>query len=78
MNCSITDDVMSDPEFKFSQNEVGMSRVEEMDLRLQAMSQKMHQLMRTLDDSNEALRRELADVQNGIMLTQVDLDDLER
>jgi len=79
MICSITDDVMSDPEFSFSiKGETGMSRIEEMDLRLQAMSQKMHQVMRGLDDSNESLRRDLAGVQNGIMLTLVDLDDLER
>jgi len=79
MICSITDDAMSDPEFSFSiKGETGMSRIEEMDLRLQAMSQKMHQVMRGLDDSNESLRRDLAGVQNGIMLTLVDLDDLER
>jgi len=81
MPCSVTDDVMSDPDYRYEspyQDETGMSRMEEMDLRLQAMSQKMHQVMASLGDSNQSLRRDLADIKNGIMLTQIDLDDLDQ
>ena len=76
MTCSITDDVMSDPEYA-TPHEIEMTRLEEIDLRLTSMSAKIHSAMKQVDESQLGLRRELAHVSRDIFLTQIDLSNLE-
>jgi hypothetical protein len=77
MPCSITDDVMSDPEYA-APHAIEMTRLEEIDLRLSSMSAKINNVMQQVDESHLGLRRELAGVQNQIFLTQIDLADLDK
>ena len=76
MNCSITDDVMSDPEHRSYEPE--LTRAEEMSLRLESMSDQIRAAIRRVDEHHADLRRDLMAIQNGVFLTQVDLDDLEQ
>lgn len=76
MNCSITDDVLSDPEHRLY--ETDLTRAEEMSLRLDAVSAQIKNALRRVDEHHADLRKDLMAIQNGIFLTQVDLDDLER
>ena len=76
MTCSITDDVMSDPEYS-APHEIEMTRLEEIDSRLTSMSAKINSVMKQVDESQLGLRRELAHVQRDIFITQIDLGDLE-
>lgn len=81
MPCSVTDDVLSDPDYRYEspyQDETGLSRVEEMSLRLEAMSDQIKNAMRSVDQHHTDLRKDLMAIQNGIFLTQVDLDDVGR
>ena len=76
MPCSFTDDVLSDPEHRLY--ETDLTRAEEMSLRLESMSDQVKAAMRKVDEHHADLRKELMAIQNGIFLTHVDLDDLER
>ena len=76
MPCSITDDVMSDPEYRSYEPE--LTRAEEMSLRLESMSSQIKAAMRKVDEHQAALRKDLMAIQNGVFLTQIDLDDLEQ
>ena len=75
MPCSITDDVMSDPEHRLY--ETDLTRAEEMSLRLESMSKQIKAAMAKVDDHHADLRKDLMAIQNGIFLSQVDLDDFE-
>jgi hypothetical protein len=75
MPCSITDDVMSDPEYQQTKPE--LTRLDEIDMRLSSASATLHRAMREIDESQQGLRRELAGVQRDIFLTQIDLGDLK-
>jgi hypothetical protein len=75
MPCSITDDVMSDPEYQQTKPE--LTRLDEIDMRLSSASATLHRAMREIDESQNGLRRELAGVQRDIFLTQIDLSELE-
>ena len=75
MLCSVTDDVLSDPEHRLY--ETDLTRAEEMSLRLDAVSAQIKNVMRRVDQHHADLRKELTAIQNGVFLTQVDLDDLE-
>lgn len=74
MPCSITDDVMSDPKHRLY--ETDLTRAEEMSLRLESMSDQIKAAMRKVDEHQSDLRKDLMAIQNGLFLTQVDLDDL--
>lgn len=76
MTCSITDDVMSDPEYA-TPHEIEMTPLEEIDLRLEAMSQSIHKLMLSVGDSQNGLRRDLASIQNDVFLARCQLDEAD-
>lgn len=75
MPCSITDDVLSDPEHRLYEPE--LTRAEEMSLRLESMSNQIKAAMRKVDEHQVDLRKDLMAIQNGIFLTHIDLDDLD-